>query len=225
MPEISLVAETGRTVGSAPARRLRAGARIPAVVYGHGQDPIAVDVDARALRSALTTEAGLNALLNIQVGSDSHLALAREIQRHPVKGTVMHVDFLIVRRDEVISAEVSLNVVGEALQVHRSNGVVDQQLFNLTIRAVPSAIPASIEVDITDLEVGAAIRVSDIVLPPGVETEVDPASVIVLGEGSRTEAEAEAADAATAEAAAEAGVETAEPEGDGSAGSGDTPDS
>lgn len=207
MPEITLAADPGRTIGSASARRLRASARIPGVVYGHGQAPISVDVDARSLRLALSSEAGLNALLNLKVGNDSHLALAREIQRHPVRGTVMHVDFLIVRRDEVISAEVPLTVVGEAIEVHRANGVVDQQLFNLTIRAVPSAIPASIEVDISALVVGGSIRVGDLNLPSGVETEVDADAAIVMGEGSRTEAEAEAADAATAEAMAEAGAE------------------
>lgn len=218
MPEISLVADPGRTIGSAPARRLRAASRIPGVVYGHGQAPISVDVDARSLRSALTTDAGLNALLSLKVGDDTHLALAREIQRHPVRGTVIHVDFLIVRRDEVISAEVPLTLVGEALQVHRANGVVDQQLFNLTIKAVPSAIPASIEVDISGLVVGGSVRVSDLRLPPGVESEIDADAAIVMGEGSRTEAEAEAADAATAEAAA------SEPGGDeaGSERSGDS---
>ncbi|MHB1486376.1 MAG: 50S ribosomal protein L25 [Acidimicrobiales bacterium] len=216
MPEISLVADSGRTIGSAPARRLRASSRIPGVVYGHGQAPMSVDVDARSLRAALTTDAGLNALLSLKVGDDTHLALAREIQRHPVRGTVMHVDFLIVRRDEVISAEVPLTLVGEALQVHRANGVVDQQLFNLTIKAVPSAIPASIEVDISELVVGGSVRVSDLRLPPGVESEIDADAAIVMGEGSRTEAEAEAADVATAEAAAsESGGDEAGPERSG----------
>jgi large subunit ribosomal protein L25 len=113
MAEITLVAEPGRSGGSAASRRLRAAGRIPAVVYGHGSTATAVSVDGRELRQALSGEAGLNQLLNLQIDGASQLALARAIQRHPVRHTVLHVDFQVVRRDEVISAEVPILLQGE----------------------------------------------------------------------------------------------------------------
>ena len=108
MAEITLVAEPGRTTGSSESRRLRAAGRIPAVVYGHGMEGLSVSVDGRELRHALSGDAGTNQLLELKIGSDSHLAMARVLQRHPVRHTVMHVDFQVVSRDEVISAEVPL---------------------------------------------------------------------------------------------------------------------
>src|SRR2546423_13625523 len=111
MPEIVLAAEAGRPVGSRPSGRLRHSGRIPGIVYGHGVDPLPVAVDGRDLRHALSTEAGLNALLNLQVDGTTHLTMAREIQRDPVRGTVTHVDFQIVRRDEVMAADVPVTLV------------------------------------------------------------------------------------------------------------------
>ncbi|MGH9208179.1 MAG: 50S ribosomal protein L25, partial [Acidimicrobiales bacterium] len=174
MAEIKVAAEVGRPIGSRPARRLRRDGRIPGVIYGHGIDPLPVAVEARSLRAALTTEAGLNALLAIEVDGTSHLTLAREIQRHPVRGSVSHVDFQVVRRDEVVTSDVPINLVGEAAEVHKGDGMVEQQLFSLSVQAVPAAIPNIIEVDISDLTIGQAIRVVDIVLPQGASTELDP---------------------------------------------------
>ncbi|MDQ1373407.1 MAG: large subunit ribosomal protein [Actinomycetota bacterium] len=210
MPEIRIAAEKGRPTGSAAARRMRLEGKIPGVVYGHGTDPTPVAVDGRALRAALTTEAGFNALLELEFGGDSQLTLAREIQRHPVRHTVTHVDFVIVRRDEVISADVNITLVGEALEVHREDGVVAHELFSLTVQSTPALIPNSLEVDISALKIGDTIRVGDLKLPEGVTTEVDPEAAIVVGQPPQvseadlvTEADAEAAEAAEGEAAAE----------------------
>src|SRR6516165_8427644 len=117
MAEITLVAEAGRPTGSRASIRLRRAGRIPGVIYGHGIEPVPVSVAGRDLRAALTTESGMNALLSVQVDGQAHLTLAREVQRHPVRNTVVHVDFQIVRRDEVVSADVPLVVVGEAHEV------------------------------------------------------------------------------------------------------------
>ncbi len=137
MAEITLDAEAGRPAGSRPARRLRAEGRIPAVVYGHGTDPLPVSVVGRELRAALSSEAGLNALLSLKVGGDSYLTMAREIQRHPVRGTVVHVDFQVVDREQTVSAEVPVNLVGEATEVDHADGVVDQQLQFVPARERP----------------------------------------------------------------------------------------
>src|ERR1700738_2308400 len=111
MAESPIVAEAPRPIGSRAAGRLRAAGKIPGVIYGHGRDPLPIAVEGPSLRSALTTGGGLNALRALQVGGETPLTLAREIQRDPVRSTVTHVDFLIVRRDEVVQAEVPINLV------------------------------------------------------------------------------------------------------------------
>lgn len=205
MAEISVVAEAGRPTGSSAARRLRSEGRIPAVVYGHGIDPLSVAVDARALRSALSTDAGLNALIDLRVeGAGSHLTLARVIQRHPVRNTVTHVDFQVVRRDEVVTSEVPISLVGEAVEVHRGDGMVDQQLFNLAVRAVPGRIPNLLEVDINELTIGQMIRVSELALPEGVTTEVDPEAAVVVGQPPQVAVEPEGQEEGAEEAGGEA---------------------
>ena len=214
MAEITLVAETGREPGSAVARRLRRDGKVPAVVYGHGIDPVPIAIDGRELRHALTGDAGLNALVNLKVGDASHLTMARVLQRHPVRGTVVHVDFQVVRRDEVVHAEVPIHLVGEAKAVQSEGGVVDHSLVSLSVLATPARIPHAIEVDVSGLRIGDTIRVGDLQLPTGVTTEADPEEPVVAAQGQQVsdldlipEADAEAlkelADAA--EAAAEGG--------------------
>lgn len=217
MAEYSLVAEPGRTTGSAASRRLRSSGRIPAVVYGHGLEARSVSVDARDLRHALSGQAGLNQLLSLKIGKDSHLALARSLQRHPVRHTVVHVDFQVVRRDEVISAEVPIVLVGEAKAVEQEKGIVEQQLMALTVHATPDRIPGHIEVDISGLTVGDGIRVANLTLPSGVTTDVSVDELVALGTVTRAAIEEEAPEAAEGEAPAGegAGAEAGQAEGAG----------
>lgn len=213
MADVTLVAEVGRPSGSRATRRLRREGKIPGVIYGHGTDPVPVAVVARELRIALNGEAGANQLLSLETGSTTYLTLAREMQRHPVAQTVTHVDFQIVRRDEVIAADVPVVLVGEALEVHHGDGLVDQQMFTLPIKARPADIPTSLEVDITDLIIGAQLRVSDLVLPSGVSTEIDPETAIVIGQPPRVvvlEEGAEEVEEGGEAAAEQTATETAE---------------
>ncbi len=204
MAEVALVAELGRPTGSSATRRLRREGLIPGIIYGHGTDPVAVAVVAKELRIALSGESGSNTLLSLQAGDQTFLTLAREMQRHPVRGTVTHVDFQIVRRDEVISADVPVNLIGEALEVQHGDGLVDQQLFSLPVRARPADIPTVIEVDVTDLTIGAAIRIADLNLPAGVETDMDDEAAIVVGQAPRVEVAVEPAEGEEGAAEAEA---------------------
>jgi len=194
MAEITLIAEPGRTTGSSESRRMRSAGRVPAVVYGHGIDGISVSVEGRDLRHALSGEAGLNQLLSLKVGSDTHLALARSLQRHPVRHTVLHVDFQIVRRDEVISAEVPIVLVGESKSVEQEKGIVEQLLTSLTVNATPASIPSNIEVDISEMTLGESIRVGDLPLPSGVTTDVSADDLVVMASSTRAVAEEEAAE-------------------------------
>jgi large subunit ribosomal protein L25 len=208
MNEVSLVADVGRVKGSAEARRLRTAGKVPGVLYGHGIDPQSLSVGSRELRAALTSDAGLNALISLDVGGERHLAMARQLQKHPVRRSIDHIDFVIVRRDEVVSAEVNIHLVGEALEVERADGLVEQQMFSLVVHAKPGDIPNAIEVDISELTIGEAIRVGDLTLPAGVTTEVDAEDTVVAGQATRAGAEEEE----EGEAAA-AGAEAGEAEG------------
>ena len=199
MAGITLVAETGRSCGSAASRRLRHAGRVPAVVYGHGMEPLAVSVGARDLRAALVH--GTNQLLSLEVGNDKHMVLARQLQRHPVRHTLSHVDFQVVRSGEVVSAEVPIVLVGTASQVEMAHGVVEHVLSTLTVRTTPEGIPSEIEADVSALEVGDALRVRDLLLPQGVTTDVDPEEAVVIATVTRAAEVAAGEEAETAEGA------------------------
>jgi large subunit ribosomal protein L25 len=219
MAEITLPAATGRTTGTRPSRRLRAEGRVPATVYGLGSDAVSVSVDWRELRGALTTDAGVNALINLEIdGHASELTIVKDLQRHAIRRSVLHVDFLRVSRDVAIEVDVPIVLHGEAEEVTRNDGVVDHLLFQLTIRAKPGAIPNEISVDISELSINEAIRVGDLTLPPGVETDADPEEPIVIGQPPQAEAP-EVAEGEEAEGAAEGEAEGGPSEGgDGSSG-------
>ena len=212
MAEVQLAAHARPKKGSPESRRLRAAGKVPAVLYGHGIEPQSLVVDARELRGALNGEAGLNALLSLQVESARHLAMARQLQRHPLRGTVSHVDFVIVRRDEIVAAEVPVRLEGEAEEVNRADGVIEQQLFTLTVNAKPGDIPPHLEVDISGMAVGDTLRVGDLKLPAGVSTDLDPDDPVVVATASTMAAEIAAEEEAAAEEAA-ADEEAAETDG------------
>ena len=223
MAEITLAATTGRTTGSRASGRLRASGKVPATLYGLSGDPVAVAVDWRELRHALTGEAGLNALINLEVdGHESALTIVKEMQRHPIKRNVLHVDFLRVSRDQAISVEVPVVLHGEAAAV-REGGVVDQGLYFLHVAAKPADIPNEITVDITGLSIGDAIRVGDLQLPAGATTDVDPEETVVSAamaqsaEASPAEGDEGEGEGAEGEGDAEAGGDAAEAGGDADA--------
>jgi large subunit ribosomal protein L25 len=209
MPEITLKAEVGRSTGSRATRRLRREGKIPAVVYGHGTDPLSIAVDGPALRVALTGESGTNQLLEIDTGSDRYLVLARSFQRHPVRGTVQHVDFQITSRDELVTVEVPVILVGDAVDVRHGDGTVDQQLFNIAIKARPGAIPTSLELDISAMNIGDVLRVDDLVLPDGVVADTDLESAIAIASAARTQVLEQTEEGADADAGEGAGTEAA----------------
>jgi large subunit ribosomal protein L25 len=215
MPDIKLVAETGRPNGTGAARRMRHDGRIPGVVYGHGIEATPISVEGRALRGVLSTKAGLNVVLELDINGTHHLAMAKEVQRHPVRGTVSHVDFLVVNRDEKVTVDVPLVLVGEAVEVQQAGGSVDHLLFSLSVTTTPANIPERLEADISGLSIGSAVRVNDVKLPAGVTTDVDVETVVASGQAARVEepvavAEGEAAEGEEAPAAPGEGEAPAE---------------
>ena len=184
MAEVVLAAEVGRPTGSRAVRRLRREGRSRRHLRPRDRPTAGGHCGPGAPRRP-EQRGGANQLLSLDTGSGTYLALAREMQRHPVAQTVTHVDFVIVRRDEVISADVPIVLVGEALEVHHGDGLVDQQMFTLPINALPTAIPSAIEADISELIIGGQVRVSDLTLPSGVTTDIDPETAVAIGQPPR----------------------------------------
>src|SRR5437899_12075311 len=135
--EVTLIAEPGRTIGSRPSGRLRTEGRIPGVVYGHGISPLSVSVNRRDLRAVLHTDAGHNAVINLTVGTEKHLTIVKDLQRHPVRNEVVHVDFLVVNPNEQVTVDVPIVLTGDAHAVHAADGTVDQQLHTLSLHTTP----------------------------------------------------------------------------------------
>ncbi|MCY3849958.1 MAG: 50S ribosomal protein L25 [Acidimicrobiaceae bacterium] len=200
--QLLLNATLGRAAGTRASRRLRREGRIPAVVYGLDNEPVSVSVAWPDLRVALNTDAGMNALITLDIEGERQLSIVKDLQRHPVRRDVIHVDFLRVTADQEIEVDVPLVLVGEALEVTRANGMVDQTLYTLTVSAKPADVPDEIEVDVSGLTLGDSVKVGEVVLPPGVVTATDPDDSVATSLVTRSTREAmAAAEAASAEAA------------------------
>ena len=210
MDELTLTVEPRTTRGSRPANRLRNAGKVPAVLYGHGEDALAITVDWRQLRAALSTDAGTNALLRLRVDGEEQLALVRELQRDPVKRRVDHVDFIRVSRDEAIHVEVPIHLQGESAAVKAEDGMVEQVLNALMVSCKPTEIPNELVIDISEMTIGDSIRVGDIALPAGVTTEVDPEEPVATAQVTRATIEAIEAEEAAAEEEALSPTEAAE---------------
>lgn len=212
--DVTLQVSARPHIGTAPARRLRAAGQVPAVVYGAGiEGSISVVVGRRDLAAALNTDAGRNALITVQVDGDSHLTLPREIQVDPVRNEVVHVDFVAIRRDQEVSAEVPIVLTGDAPAV-RNDLLVAEHLFQLQISCLPGNLPDHIEVDISGLEnVGDVIRTGDLALPEGVTLATDPEEPIVMVTAPRV--------AEVVPVVEEEGVEGAEPGAEETSGEGE----
>jgi large subunit ribosomal protein L25 len=217
-----LVAQIGRETGSAAARRLRAAGAVPGVLYGHGMEPLSVAVERRDLRVALSGAAGVNTVLDLTVDGTVYPAIVKELQRHPVRRNVTHVDFIQVNLDEEITVSVPLRLVGEAKDVEQEGGLVDPAVDSIEVVTTPRHIPDEFVVDVTEMAMDTVIRLGDIPMPSGVTATGDPESPVVTVLTMRAEvAELEAAEAELAEeqaaAAAEAGEEAAPAEEGGEA--------
>jgi large subunit ribosomal protein L25 len=179
MSDTVLVAETGRPTGSAASRRLRAEGAIPAVIYGQGMEPLSISVNRRDLRLALSGGAGMNTVLDLTVDGTVYPAIVKDVQRHPVRRTVNHVDFIQINLSESITVSVPLRLVGEAPEVENNNGLVDPAVDSIEVVTTPRLIPDEIVVDISGMTMDSVIRLSDIELPQGVEATGDPDTTVV----------------------------------------------
>lgn len=166
--ETKLQADKREDTGKGVARKLRAAGRVPGVLYGQGVDPVALSVDARDMFHILHGGAGANALVDLVVDGDEHLAMAREIQRDHIHNKLIHIDFLAVSRTQTITASVPVIETGEAAGV-KEGGVVEHHLREVIVECFPQDVPDQIEIDITDIELGGMVHVSDLTAPEGVQ--------------------------------------------------------
>jgi len=206
VPEVKLTAELRTEFGKGAARRIRRAHKVPAVLYGHGTDPIHIALPGHETLLALRTA---NALLSIEVNGSSQLALPKQVQRDPLRHTIEHVDLVIVRRGEKVTVDVRVQVEGEAGP--ETLVVVDHS--SIPVEAEATNIPQQIVVSVEGLPPGTQILARDLRLPAGSLVDLDPETLIVNITNAPT---AEALEAELAEAEAEAGIEptmaaTAEP--------------
>ena len=197
MADLVLNTEEKTTIGSRSSRRLRRDGKVPGVLYGLGQDPEIFSVDYGDLRGALNTDAGLNALIQLSVNGTNQLSILKTLQRHPVRDEVIHVDFVRVDPNQELAVEVPIVLEGVAKKVTDQNGMVDQTMFSLSVLSLPDSIPNELTANVSELEINDAIRVSDVVLPEGVRTEVDPEEAIAVGTVTRSTMESMAAEEAS----------------------------
>jgi large subunit ribosomal protein L25 len=163
--------------GKGPARQIRLRGGVPAEVYGLGEPNQSVVVDGHDL--GLILAKGQNELITLSVEGAEQLAICRQVNRHPVKGSLTHVDFIRVRADQEITAEVPLSLIGEAAGVE-AGGLLEQLVFNVAISARPDSIPSSIEYDVTALSFGDQLRAGDLTVPPGVTILADADELLAM---------------------------------------------
>lgn len=190
----TLSAETGRITGSSSSRRLRTEDRIPGILYGQGMQPLVLSVTRRDLRVALSGPAGYNTILNLTVGGQSFNAVVKELQRHPVRRTVAHIDFMQINLSEEITMHVPLHLTGVAKAVVSAGGLVDPAVDSIEVRTTPANVPNEILIDITDMTPESVIHLSDVKMPAGVTAVGDPDMLIATVLTSRGAATSAAAD-------------------------------
>ena len=191
MPEVHIAAETRTEFGKGAARRTRRVGRVPAVLYGHGTETRHLSLPGHELMLALKTPNVLLYLDGLKNGSE--IALPKAVQRDPIKNIIEHVDLILVRRGEKVTVEVPIRVTGEIA----ADGMLDQQLVQISVEAEATSIPQGIDVDVDGMEVGAAVHAGDLKLPRGVSLQVDPETLVlhVIAQPTAEEPAAEAAEA------------------------------
>jgi large subunit ribosomal protein L25 len=187
------------SAGKGTARKLRSAGRIPAVIYGHGRDPQPLSIDTRELEKLLSHISAENTVIDLAVGDASSRTIIREIQRHPFKRQILHVDFQELVAGEKIIVRIPVILVGVPDGVRMDGGILDQTMRELEVEVDPANIPNHIDVDVTKMTIGSSLHVSDITLPEGVEVvgEEDASVAVVSAPRAAIEEAATTDEAAT----------------------------
>jgi large subunit ribosomal protein L25 len=181
MATVSLSANSREGKGKGAARSLRSQGQVPAVIYGHGRDPQALALNARDLDKMLSHIQAESTVIEVTVGGHTAKTLIREIQRHPIKRQILHVDFQALVAGEKVTVSIPIVLQGIPEGVRLEGGVLDQTLREIEIEVDPSNIPDHVEYDVTNMVIGDSVHISDLKVPEGVEVLDDPeTSVAVL---------------------------------------------
>lgn len=209
MASASLTASNRTSVGKGGARKLRAAGKIPAVIYGHARKPQSVTLDNHELERLLEKIAALSTVIELSIDGTASKTLIRELQRDPVRRSIIHVDFQELVAGEKVSVRVRIGYEGSPAGVREGGGIFEEALHEVEIEVDPANIPERLVVDVTELKLGHSLHVSDIKLPAGVTLVTDASVTICIVSAPKEE---EAPVAATAAVEGEAGAAAAEPE-------------
>ena len=196
MAEVKLQVTKRDATGKGVARRARMAGKVPGVVYGRGMDPVAIEVDRRQFIQALQTDAGMNVLLGLDIDGETITTLPRQLQRDPVRGTLLHADFVKVDMKVEVEAEVPVHLIGgEDAPGVREGGVLEHPLFTVTVRALPADVPESVDADVSGLNIGDQLRITDLTSTGKFEFVQDPDTVVAAVAQSVSEEELAAMEA------------------------------
>jgi large subunit ribosomal protein L25 len=211
--QVKLSARPRPEAGRNAVKQVRARGAVPAVIYGAHETPANLEVDRKAIETVLAHAANEHVLVDLEIGGANKLSLIQEIQRHPVRGEILHIDFHAVSRTETITSEVPIESVGEAAGVKTNGGLLQQQLRTLEIECLPQNLPDLLTVDVSALNIGESIHVKDLVLPAGVTALADgDITVFLVSEPTVAEEPATTSAAATPEV-----IKEKKPEAEGAA--------
>ena len=207
MSEVRIAAQPRTEFGKGGARRTRRAGQVPAVLYGHGTDPVHISLPARDFAHAIKGQAGLNVLLSLDLAGGAQLALPKAIQRDPIKGSIDHVDLVLVTKGERVTVDVQVILTGDISR----DAMLEHSAETLSVTADATSLPNSIEIDVEGLGAGATLHAKDVKLPAGIELAEDADKVIIHvvnkptaeqmeSEGSGNVATAEVVEEATEEA-------------------------
>jgi large subunit ribosomal protein L25 len=203
MATAQLSASTRSTVGKGAARTLRSAGQIPAVIYGHARTPQALAIPTREFEKLLERVSAESTVIELNLAGGVARTLIREIQRHPYKKQILHIDFQELVAGEKVSVNVPIVLTGIPDGVRVSGGILSQVMSELTIRVDPVNIPRRIEADVTAVQIGHSLHVSDLKVPEGVEVLDDPETTVAVVSAPKVEAEPVPAEVEGAEASAE----------------------
>ncbi len=204
MASVSLNASVRSERGTGVARKLRQSGQVPAVIYGHGREPQSLAINTREVDKLLSQISAANTVIDLAIDGSSVRTLIREVQRHPFKRNILHIDFQELVAGEKVTVNVPLRFTGTADGVRNSGGILEETMHQLHVRVDPSSIPDHIDVDVTNLTIGHSVHIRDLALPAGLTVLDDEDATVCVCTAPKAVAEetpavaAEGAEAATA---------------------------
>jgi large subunit ribosomal protein L25 len=207
METLQLNVKGRENLGKCSAKKLRRGGFVPAILYG-GKDNLPLTINTKELLKALETAAGRNAILNLKIeNKGEHTAIIKDLQRHPLRREIVHADLMEVSMDKEISVKIKVRLMGEPVGVKEKGGILSHQMREIKVVCLPANIPNEITVDVSNLDLGHAMHIKDILAGEGVKILEAPDATVAsvnMPKAEEVKVEAVAAEAAPVEGAAEA---------------------